>query len=79
MLGADYVRDINEYPGVMGYEFRNASQHTWIIWSLDGSDHNIQLPSGLLAGYHVDGTPLGVDRLNGTELTVTLEPVYLNW
>jgi hypothetical protein len=79
LLGADYVRDINEYPGVMGYEFRNASQHTWIIWSLDGSDHTIQLPSGLHAGYHVDGTPLGVDILNGTELTVTLEPVYLNW
>jgi hypothetical protein len=79
LFGADYVRDISEYPGAMGYEFRKGSERTWVIWSLDGSDHTIQLPSTPNAGFHVDGSSLGVAVLNGTSLTVTLEPIYLNW
>ena len=76
---ADYQRDIIEYTGVMGYEFRMNSSLIWIIWSLDGETHDLQLPSIPTAGYHVDGEILNRYLLNGISLKVTREPIYVRW
>ena len=79
LQGADYLRDISDYPGVMGYEFRKDSSLIWIIWSLDGAAHDIQLPSIPTAGNHVNGELLDTDILNGILLKATLEPIYIRW
>jgi hypothetical protein len=79
LQGAAYIRDIIDYPGVIGYEYRKDSNLIWIIWSLDGEIHDIQLPSTPTAGYHVDGELLDTGILNGISLKVTLEPIYIRW
>lgn len=79
LAGARYVRDVTEYANVRAYEFWNYPNRIWVLWSLDGSARTITLPSAPTGGYHVDGTPLEPNLLNGTNLTVTLEPVYIDW
>lgn len=79
LYGAKFEGDIPGDPGVRAYKFRNTPRLIWLLWSLDGDNHNITLPSTPTAGYHVDGTPLGTDILSGVSLKVTLEPVYIEW
>jgi len=60
---------------VKGYEFQRGDRRIWVLWSLDGASHLVNLPGVPLAIYHVDGvsiSPVG-------SLTVTLEPLYLEW
>ena len=72
---AVWLRDVAEYSGVKGYEFQRGDRRIWVLWSLDGASHLVNLPGVPLAIYHVDGvsiSPVG-------SLTVTLEPLYLEW
>jgi hypothetical protein len=69
---ANWVRDITEYAGVKGYEFQRGDRRIWVLWSLDGNMHLINLPGVPLVISHVDGTPISPVRT----LTVTLEPQY---
>jgi hypothetical protein len=73
---AGFIRNLDMYPGVKGYEFDRGNRHIWILWSLDGNDHNITLPATPLSGHDVFNNPI---TINGTSLTVTLAPVYLEW
>lgn len=79
LYGAKFEGDIPGDSGVRAYKFRNTPRLIWVLWSLDGDNHNITLPSTPTAGYHVDGSPLGADILSGLSLLVTLEPVYIEW
>jgi len=72
---ATFVREITEYDHVKGYEFQRGDRRIWVLWSLDGASHPINLPGVPLAIYHVDGTPIPPVG----SLTVTLEPLYLEW
>jgi hypothetical protein len=76
LLDAQYIRDINEYPGVKGYEFKRSSSNTWVIWSLDGNSHLLTLP----------GTPFSIQDVWGSEMQVTgnllwvgAMPIYVKW
>lgn len=77
---ADYVGIVKQFAGVTGYEFRlndcptpGETCRLWQIWSLDGSDHLIELPDYPYAVYDVDGDALGATL----QQTITLEPVYV--
>jgi len=72
---ATFVREITEYDHVKGYEFNRGDRRIWLLWSLDGASHPINLPGVPLAIYHVDGMPVPPVG----SLTVTLEPLYLEW
>jgi hypothetical protein len=72
---ATWLRDVTEYTGVKGYEFQRGDHRIWVVWSLDGGTHSISLPGVPLAIYHVDGTPIPPVG----SLTLTLEPLYLEW
>ncbi|MCL5951113.1 MAG: glycoside hydrolase family 5 protein [Chloroflexi bacterium] len=68
-------RTITPASGVTGYEVTLPDRRIWVIWSLDGAPHAVNLPGVPLAIYHVDGTPVGPSPV----LTVTLEPIYIEW
>ncbi len=71
-----YLRAINEYPGVLGYEFRRGGYRVWLLRSLDGDPHAVSLPGTPLAVYDV----YGEETPNPTaSLTVTRKPVYVEW
>jgi hypothetical protein len=70
---AAYLGDILDYPGVKGYKFFRGGEFLWLLWSLDGEPHNIQLPSGVKEMYDVFGEPLAVEQ----NLEITLAPVYI--
>jgi hypothetical protein len=67
---------ITGYPGVSGYQFHRGDRKVWVLWSLDGANHNITLPGVPLDAFDVDGDSKSVA---GTALTVTIEPTYLEW
>lgn len=73
--GSTYVREIVMYPGVRGYEFDQYGERKWILWSLDGEEHLIQLTSEPKAILDVFGEDFPI----GQELTITVAPVYLEW
>ena len=75
LQNAVYVRDLDEYDGVVGYEFERDGDVMWILWSLDGDDHVIQFPQNPSAVYDVYGLPLAF----GNSLRITLSPAYVIW
>jgi hypothetical protein len=74
LLDAQFIRDIDEYPDVKGYEFRRASINTWVTWSLDGYAHLLALPGTPLAVQDVWGNPIPI---TGNMLWVGAMPVYV--
>ncbi len=73
---ARFIRNLDMYPGVRGYEFDLGYRHIWILWSLDGNDHDITLPGTPLSAHDVFNQPV---TFNGVNLTVKLAPTYLEW
>jgi hypothetical protein len=71
--GVAFVRQIQAYPDVIGYEYLDDDKLTWVLWSRDGDSHPIDLPRPPLAIYDVFGDPLEVSQ----EVVVTLAPVYI--
>jgi hypothetical protein len=41
---AVFVRQIKEYPQMMGYEYEIPGRKLWVIWAMDGQAHTIPLP-----------------------------------
>jgi hypothetical protein len=72
---AQYQREITEFPGIKGYEFDRGGVRLWLVWSLDGQDHAIQLPSTPAAMYDVFGDPLPAQ----TGVIITIQPYYIEW
>jgi hypothetical protein len=70
---ATYSKDVDQYSGVMGFEFTKSDRRVWVLWSKDGANHQITLPEFPLAIYDVDGDP----RTQSTTVTITLEPYYI--
>lgn len=80
LVGANYIGNLRKYSGLNGYEFRRndcpvAGEfcRMWLIWSLDGENHIIELPDAPYAVYKYDGTGLPATRI----IQVSLEPIYI--
>ena len=72
---ATFVREVSEFPGLMGYEFVGESGKVWILWSHDDVGQGVQLPSLPLNISNVYGEPISPDQL----ITVTQSPIYIEW
>jgi hypothetical protein len=72
---AVFSNDLTAFPQVKGYEFIREGTVLWVLWSFDGEPHLVQLPSQPNAIYDVYGQPLPQDQ----NLTITLDPVYIEW
>lgn len=72
---ARFVRQLQEYPGVMGYEFERERRRLWVLWSFDGAEHPVRPPTLPQSVFDVFGNSIKVDN----PLRVTLVPVYVEW
>jgi hypothetical protein len=70
---AEYVHDINVYPGVAGYAFDLGDRIVSVVWSRDGEEHEVTLPEVPSAIYDVDGDSI----TPGIDVTVDLMPLYI--
>ena len=75
LAGAAFAEEISLYPGVKGLQFIRDGKELWLLWSLDGQNHEILLPNRPEAVYDVFGEALESAR----NLTVTVSPVYIIW
>jgi hypothetical protein len=75
LLDAVFVRKIDEFPSVMGYEFTDGNRVIWVIWSTDRTNHSITLSS--LPDKIFDA--LGATIPISNPLQVGLKPLYLEW
>jgi hypothetical protein len=73
---ASYNQEITDYAGVRAYELNDEGGTIWVMWSLDGADHNgLVLPGTPDAVYDPFGNPI---TPAGT-IDITLMPVYVEW
>lgn len=74
---AQYLGEIGDFPGVKGYQFERDDRTFWFLWSLDGEEHTVTLPSEPDEILDVYGVSLeGV----GDVLEVNIAaPVYIQW
>ncbi len=71
-----YDTDQDGIANVLAYRFEKDAQLLWLIWSLDGLEHEITLPATPSAAYDVYGNTLPIP---GNTWITTLTPVYLVW
>jgi hypothetical protein len=72
---AAWKRAITEYSGVKGYEFQRDDRRIWVLWSLDGNLHPINLPGIPFAA----SDALGTSVIPAASMNVSLNPLYLEW
>ena len=70
-----YIGEVNSYPGIKGYEFENEDTRFWVLWALDDEKHEIILPKIPDAVYNSLGDVIRAEA----DLTLTLEPIYVEW
>lgn len=77
--GADYKGEVTGADvgasGVKGYKFDVNGRSVWVIWSLDGSNKNITLPSAPSAITDA----LGAAVSSASTLQLTVKPLYIEW
>lgn len=66
---------IQSFPGVFGYKFDRGDRLVWVIWSLDGLNHQVNLGSVPLSAYDTFGVPIELNSI----LTIDMKPIYLEW
>jgi len=61
--------------GVMGYAFNRGDRRIWVLWSMDGNAHNVNL----------GGTPVAINDALGASISpsanisVDLKPLFVEW
>ena len=70
-----YERPVDNYQGVSGYLFEKPDlKEVAIIWSTDGLEQTITLPSNIVSAFDKSGTPL---ITVSDQLAVDWSPIYL--
>ena len=73
--GAGFIGPLTDFPGVRGFGFERQGRPLWVLWSLDGQEHNLQfdqLPTSVVDVFGAEIEP-------AMEITVTLAPVYIEF
>lgn len=72
---ANFVRQLDIYPGVRVMGFEQAGDAIWLLWAVDGQTHQVRLPA----------PPTRIRDLYGQDLPLTMEievgaePLYVRW
>lgn len=75
LMDATAVREITEYEGVKGFEFKRRGKTIWILWSFDGDSHTVVLPQTPTSVKDVYGAPL----TNNKTISITPAPKYIEF
>ncbi len=71
----EHVGAVTQFDGVDGQEFKQSFvRRLWILWSKDGQDHTITLPTDFVQAFDKYGNVLPT---MGNELTIGWSPVYI--
>lgn len=73
--GAAFSKELVEFDGLMGYEFARQGARLWMVWSLDGEPHPLELPTPPDRVLDVFGEAVAAA---GT-LQVGPTPLYIEW
>jgi hypothetical protein len=77
-IGPIDLDDTGGTTGLQGYKFqRPDGRLTWIVWALDTGSHTFTPVSLPDAAWDVFGNPVSLS--NPASLTITLEPLYIEW
>lgn len=75
-LGRLSGTDISNATNLIGYKFTRGDRQIWVLWSLDGNNHTVNLVPGTpLAIYDSLGNPQALS----SSLEVGLTPLYIEW
>ena len=77
--GARYVRAISEYDGVMGYAYTASGRSLWVIWSLDGQAHVINLPEIPVEVNQVGKDGKAVKIPSALSMTLKDTPIFIEF
>jgi hypothetical protein len=72
---AKYGNELNQFNGVKGYQFTQGNRVIWFLWSIDGRDHTVQLPSAPILALDSLGSP----SIPNQFVTVDVDPHYFEW
>jgi hypothetical protein len=75
LVYANFNRRITDYSGVSVYEFTRGSKTIWIVWSLDGNNHTVPLPSTPRKVVDALGNPIII----ANPLEVTIKPLIVEF
>jgi hypothetical protein len=75
LLDAKLTSEINAYAQVKGYEYTRSQHRVWVLWSLDGFIHPVNLDTMPAEIYDVLGNPVVLSN----PLQVGHTPLYLVW
>lgn len=74
-----FVREIREFDGVMGYEYKIPGKVLWVLWSLDGQIHTINLPELPMEVNRVHKDGLGMRENNSSSLLLDVSPLFVEF
>lgn len=73
--GANFIRTIQEIPGLSGMEYYRDGKRIWLLWSQEGAGHRVRFEDQGVSIFDVRGNLLQGDPT----LTITSAPVYIEW
>lgn len=76
LTNAAFIQTIQSTPGVIVFEMQRDSTRLLVAWSMDGSEHVIALPQAPTAVWDMFGSPING---TGSELNITIQPVYIEF
>jgi hypothetical protein len=77
LSGAQFVRQISEYEGVMGYEYETPGGMMWVIWSMDGKARTLNLEGLALKVNRVGEDGQAMKVVSSLSLTIEGSPLFI--
>jgi len=74
LADATVTKTIGSGP-LVGYEFTSTNKRVWLVWSVDGDTHTLNLPSTPANVYDTQGADLAL----ASSVKVGPQPVYVEW
>jgi len=69
--------DVSSMIGLKGYKFSHGQKEIWVVWSLDGEDHTVDLTYNRTLTSITDA--LGNPQPASSPITITIKPIYIEW
>jgi hypothetical protein len=77
LAGAEYVGPVQD-PAIEGYHFRRDKDQLQVLWSNDGQEHEVLLPTArFVAALDLFGQPATVERRGDEVSVIVRRPVYV--
>jgi hypothetical protein len=80
LSGMSFTKQPDLGVGLRAFEFTDGHSTLWIVWSIDGMDHNITLPRNPASFYTYNETQeTWLETSNSQQITVSLAPIFIKY